>query len=66
MTLDLEVSRDDLAGKPNLSLFLCSSLFHFRPELTGPPTPKPAVAESNTLKGLLFEGCHLSADGAGW
>jgi hypothetical protein len=42
VTVDLDASRDDLSGKPILSLFLCSSLFHLRPELTGPATPKPA------------------------
>ena len=30
VTVDLDVSRDDLSGKPILSLFLCSSLFHLR------------------------------------
>ena len=47
MPVDLDAGRDDLPGKPIQSLFLCSSLFHLWPELTGPATPKPAVAESN-------------------
>jgi len=40
--VDLDASRYDLPGKLILSLFLCSSLFHLWPELTGPATPKPA------------------------
>jgi hypothetical protein len=50
VTVDLDASRDDLSGKPILSLFLCSSLFHLWPELTGPATPTPAVRRVKHLE----------------
>jgi hypothetical protein len=56
VTVDLDASRDDLSGKPILSLFLCSSLFHLRPELTGPATPKPAGSKAKLLARQGDEG----------
>ena len=54
--MDLDASRDDLPGRPILSLFLCSSLFHHRPELTGPATPKPAGRRVKHLERAALGG----------
>jgi hypothetical protein len=48
VTVDFDASRDDLSGKPILSLFLCSSPFHLRPGLTRPATPKPGSPRSSS------------------
>ena len=60
--MDLDASRDGLPGKPILSLFLCSSLFHLWPELTGPATPKPAGRRVTRLERGALSGFPSQLD----
>ena len=55
VTGDLDASRDD-RSQPILPRFLWSSLFHLRPELTGPATPKPAGSKAKLLARQGDEG----------